>query len=104
MLVEDFAFHVFHRSLHHKSIYPYVHKIHHEHRITIAIATLHVHPVEFVLCNLLPAALGPHILGDKIHCVTVIGLYLLLTVESIDGHCGYEFSWSPYKAIPFTVD
>lgn len=22
--------------------------------------------------------------------------------ESIDGHCGYDFSWSPYRLLPFS--
>ena len=23
-------------------------------------------------------------------------------METIDGHCGYEFSWSPYRLLPFS--
>ena len=38
MLVEDFAFHMLHRTLHHPLLYPYVHKLHHEHKVTISLA------------------------------------------------------------------
>ena len=24
------------------------------------------------------------------------------TLETIDGHSGYEFSWSPYRLLPFS--
>ena len=23
-------------------------------------------------------------------------------METVDGHCGYEFSWSPYRLLPFS--
>jgi sterol desaturase/sphingolipid hydroxylase (fatty acid hydroxylase superfamily) len=23
-------------------------------------------------------------------------------METVDGHCGYEFSWSPYRMLPFS--
>jgi methylsterol monooxygenase/4-alpha-methyl-delta7-sterol-4alpha-methyl oxidase len=24
------------------------------------------------------------------------------TLETVDGHCGYEFSWSPYRLLPLS--
>ena len=62
-LLEDFTFYCSHRFLHWKVIYPYIHKIHHEHNTTVTIAAEYAHPIEFILGNMLPTAVGPLILG-----------------------------------------
>ena len=39
-----------------------------------------------------------------IYYITII-FYFRLTIrvfETIDGHCGYEFSWSPYRLLPMS--
>ena len=38
MLIEDLSFYCSHRTLHTKTLYNYVHKIHHEHKVTIGLA------------------------------------------------------------------
>ena len=38
MMLEDFLFHMGHRTLHHPNLYSHIHKIHHEHKVTIGIA------------------------------------------------------------------
>ena len=52
----------------------------------------------------MPVAIGPLILGPKMHFVTAFTWYMLRIVESIDGHSGYEFSWSPFRILPFGSD
>ena len=104
MLLEDLTFHFSHRMLHHKAIYPYVHKIHHEHKVTIGWAAQYAHPFEFIFGNLLPAAMGPIVLGKRMHFATAFTWYTIRFVESAEGHCGYEFSWSPFRVIPFASD
>jgi len=104
MMMEDFTFHFSHRFLHWKRIYPYIHKIHHEYNITISISAQYAHPLEFVFGNLLPTAVGPLILGKKIHFTTLFVWYVLRHFESIDGHSGYEFSFSPFRMLPFASD
>merc|ERR1712232_1066976 len=91
-----------HRFLHLRFIYPYVHKLHHTYRTTIAIASEYAHPIEFALGNLLPMSVGPTILGEKVHILAVFAWYAVRTGETLDGHCGYEFSWSPYRLVPFS--
>lgn len=68
----------------------------------MSIATEYCHPIEFALGNLLPSAIGPLILGPKMHVVTVFCWYMVIVGESIDGHCGYDFSFSPYRLIPLS--
>lgn len=103
MVCEDAIFYVSHRLLHTKSLYPYIHKIHHTHRITVGIAAEYAHPIEFVLGNMIPFASGPLILGKNIHLYTVMVWGVLRMGETLDGHSGYEFSWSPYRLIPFST-
>ena len=45
-VIEDFYFYWIHRALHHKSIYRFIHKIHHEHTHPFGIAAEYAHPVE----------------------------------------------------------
>ena len=104
MIVEDFTFHLSHRLLHWKAIYPYIHKVHHEHKVTIAAAANYAHPIEFLFGNVLPTAAGTLILGPKIHITTSLTWYVLRSMESTEGHSGYEFSWSMYRLIPFGSD
>lgn len=102
MLCEDFTFYWCHRGLHHKRIYPYIHKMHHTYTTPVGISAEYAHPLEFVFGNMLPTAVGPAILGPKAHLVTIFAWYAVRFGETLDGHCGYEFSWSPYRLIPFS--
>jgi len=104
MVMEDMTFHCSHRFLHLRWIYPWVHKIHHEHKVTIGMASHYAHPLEFVFGNLLPCAVGPIILGTRLHITVALTWYVLRNLESIEGHCGYEFSWSPFRVLPFGSD
>ena len=103
MICEDTAFHFFHSMLHLKPIYPLLHKIHHQYRTTVGIAAYYQHPIEFTLGGCIATTLGPALLGPNTHFCTVLMWYLLRTFETMDGHCGYEFSWSPYRLIPFST-
>jgi sterol desaturase/sphingolipid hydroxylase (fatty acid hydroxylase superfamily) len=102
MLVEDFFFYWFHRLLHWRVIYPYIHKIHHTHSSTVGIAAEYSHPIEFIFSNMLPTSAGPAILGPNVHLITVWAWFVIRFAETLDGHCGYEFSWSPFRLIPFS--
>ena len=51
---------------------------------------------------MIPTAIGPAILGSKMHLIAVFAWYAVRVGESLDGHCGYEFSFSPYRLIPMS--
>jgi len=102
MILEDTIFYWCHRTIHHPKIYPYIHKKHHEFYNTVAIAAKYAHPLEFIFGNAIPAFSGPLILGDKCHLATFYLWYIIRVAETYDGHCGYEFSWSPFRLIPFS--
>mmetsp|Transcript_19907 Transcript_19907/g.25829 ORF Transcript_19907/g.25829 Transcript_19907/m.25829 type:complete len:194 (-) Transcript_19907:899-1480(-) len=66
MQIDDFWFYWSHRLLHHRSIYKYIHKKHHEFRHTIPIAVEYAHPVEDFISNTVSTLLGPFILRSHL--------------------------------------
>lgn len=102
MVVEDFAFYWAHRFLHTPFLYKRIHKIHHEFVNSVSIAATYAHPIEYLLGNTVPTALGFMILGKKCHYVTYMIWIFIRMLETVDGHCGYEFSWSPYRLLPLS--
>ena len=102
MFVEDFAFYWVHRLLHQKALYPYIHKVHHEYNNPIGISAEYAHPIEFFFANIIPTSMGVKLLGSKVHLATYLLWGTLRIFETIDGHCGYEFSWSPYRLLPLS--
>ena len=103
MMCEDFTFHIGHRIMHWRVIYPYMHKLHHTHIYTVTIAADYTHPIEFIVGNTLPVISGPLILGNKMHLYTFLIWQAIRHAETTDGHSGYEFSWSPYRLLPFSA-
>lgn len=89
-----------HRLLHTRWLYSWTHKIHHEFKNPIAISAIHVHPIEFVIGNVLPQMVGAAILGSRMHLASFFGLLFVRSWEGIDGHCGYSLSWSPFRLLP----
>ena len=102
MLVEDCAFYWIHRLLHTPFLYKRLHKKHHEYKTTIGIAAEYSHPLEFVLANLIPTSLGASLLGSRCHILTWYMWIIVRILETTDGHCGYEFSWSPFRLLPLS--
>jgi methylsterol monooxygenase/4-alpha-methyl-delta7-sterol-4alpha-methyl oxidase len=102
MVCEDFVFYWLHRTLHHPKLYPYIHKQHHEYSTTVSLAAEYAHPLEFIFVNLLAMVSGVKILDTKVHIATYMMWGIFRLGDSVQGHCGYDFSWSPYGLLPFT--
>lgn len=99
---EDFLFYWSHRAMHTPWLYKNIHKQHHEYNVSISFAAEYSHPVEYILGNSLPMALGTLILGHtNIHVITWFIWVSFRTVSTADGHCGYDFPWSPLFFFPF---
>jgi len=101
ILCDDFAFYWGHRLLHWSSIYSYVHKQHHEYKITVGIASEYAHPIEFVFGNVLPTSLGSMILGSRMHAFTQAFWIFDKILRTTEAHSGYQFAWSPTTLLPF---
>jgi sterol desaturase/sphingolipid hydroxylase (fatty acid hydroxylase superfamily) len=104
-IVEDTYFHFSHKLLHHRKVYPRIHKIHHMYKTTISIASMNSHWLEYFIGNLGPVSAGPFLLAyfTTIHNHTASMWFLMRLCESLDAHSGYEFPWSPFRLIPFSV-
>lgn len=103
LIVEDLSFYLMHRLMHHPAIYKYFHKVHHEHKFVIGIVSEYTHPVDFLFSNLLTSSLGSLILGRGCHLYTYLVWLFLRVWETTDGHCGYEFPWSPFRLLPLSA-
>lgn len=102
MIMEDTVFYWIHRLLHSRKLYGWIHKKHHEYKVTVGIASEYAHPVEFVLGNIIPASIGATLLGSKCHMFTWWMWLIVRVWETVDGHCGYDFSWSPFRLLPLS--
>jgi sterol desaturase/sphingolipid hydroxylase (fatty acid hydroxylase superfamily) len=103
MLIEDCAFYWSHRMLHSSWLYGKVHKKHHEFTATIGLAATYAHPLEFLFGNLLPFGLGPKFYGNRFHVVTNYLWVVIRLLESVEGHSGYNFPWSPFRVLPLSA-
>jgi len=101
MLGEDFLFYWAHRFLHLDFIYPHIHYVHHSYIYTVSLATEYAHPLEWIIGNVLPSNWIALIMGKRIHLFTYLMWITMIVTESIDAHSGYEFSFSPYRILPF---
>jgi len=54
-MVENISFYFAHRLLHKPFLYKYIHKIHHEHKVTTSLATISTHPLEYIFGNVVPS-------------------------------------------------
>lgn len=105
LLCEDFAFHVMHRLMHKwKFLYQTVHKIHHQYTQPVGFSAEYSHPLEYILTGVVPSSLPLLILGpSNVHLATVLLGAVLRTFEVVDAHSGYDFPWSPFRVLPFSV-
>ena len=106
--VEDFCFYWTHRAAHFSSksfpLYQWIHKIHHSYHNPIVCSAVHAHPLEYMLTNHLPHFAGMFLLGSRLHLSTIIIFGRIRGFETLDGHSGYQFPWSPVRLLPFSCD
>lgn len=95
IFLEDFFFYWNHRLMHLPFLYKRVHKIHHEFKNTIHIASVYTHWLEFILGNFVPMMASLIMLGDKMHVTTLTGYILIRVIGTYAGHSGFEFPWMP---------
>jgi methylsterol monooxygenase len=93
VIVEEIGFYYGHLLMHSSVFYSKIHKIHHEFTAPIGCACIYAHPIEHILCNLLPVIAGPFICQS--HMVTY-WLWLTIAVfTTMTSHSGYHFPFLP---------
>ncbi len=95
--LDDFLYYWSHRTLHRPWLYKRIHSKHHRIVTPWAITGNYMHPLELSLTGTI-AMTGPLLLGSH---VAVVWLWFVWRQwEAAEGHCGYDFPWTPSHFIP----
>lgn len=97
--LDDFVFYWFHRAMHTRWLLKHIHGIHHRIFAPRAIAGHYMHPLEYALTAMI-ALIGPLLLG--VHVITLYLWVVFRQWEAAEGHCGYDFPWSPTRWLPLS--
>lgn len=93
----DTWFYWAHRLFHTKWLYKRFHKQHHRFTTPVGIAAVYAHPVEDIVVNIGSTFVGPLVFPS--HFIVWL-LYMGMRFhETIDSHSGYDFPWSPWRAL-----
>jgi sterol desaturase/sphingolipid hydroxylase (fatty acid hydroxylase superfamily) len=93
--VNDVVFYFAHGLLHTPFFYKRIHKIHHEFKAPIALASEYAHPLEYIFSNVIPGALGPHLLNSH---PLVAWLWLIMGISMTSfHHGGYVIPYYPFN-------
>jgi 4-alpha-methyl-delta7-sterol-4alpha-methyl oxidase len=96
--LDDFLYYWMHRAMHTRWLYKRIHGWHHRIVTPWAVTGHYMHPLEYVLTGSLALA-GPLLVGAH---VGVVWLWFSFRQwEAAEGHCGYDFPWTPTHFLPF---
>lgn len=87
----SFMFYWGHRIIHHRFFYKRIHSIHHIWVKTEAYSAFDAHPIEHILCNLLPLISGMYIIKLPVDMINLFaGLGTLFALQAHDPNLGYD--------------
>lgn len=87
-LMREITFYYSHRIFHTKFLYKIIHKRHHQWTAPIAVTAIYCHPIEHLVSNIMPTAVGLQIMRS--HLFTWWLYVGLATVETLTSHSGYH--------------
>lgn len=95
--LDDFLFYWAHRALHGPVLFRRIHAVHHRIMTPWAVTGHYMHPVEYVVIASL-MLVGPIAVQANL---VVLWIWIAWRQwEAAEGHCGYEFPWSPTRLVP----
>ncbi|XP_065342993.1 fatty acid hydroxylase domain-containing protein 2-like [Cloeon dipterum] len=92
VLTAEFNFYYSHRMLHHKSVYKYFHKKHHEWTYPVSVMAICCHPVEHCFLNMFTVLLGPFLLGS--HMATSLAFLVMAMLLILHDHSGFHLPFA----------
>ncbi|CAG0922610.1 unnamed protein product, partial [Notodromas monacha] len=93
VIVEEAMFYYSHRLLHHKLLYKYIHKQHHEWTAPISVTAIYCHPLEHLFSNLLGPFAGVLVCGS--HIATQYLWFSMAIANTLNAHSGYHLPFFP---------
>ncbi|XP_063302286.1 fatty acid hydroxylase domain-containing protein 2-like [Pelobates fuscus] len=93
VLIEETFFYYSHWLLHHHKIYKYIHKKHHDWTAPIGIVGFYSHPLDHILSNMLPAIIGPMLMGS--HVTSIMLWFSIVVIGTTITHSGYHLPFLP---------
>ena len=96
--LDDFLYYGLHRAMHTRWLYKHIHGWHHRIVTPWAVTGHYMHPLEYGLTGAV-ALVGPLVVGA--HVATVWLWFCFRQWEAAEGHCGYDFPWTPTHLLPF---
>ena len=97
LFVDDFLTYWVHKLLHRGWFYKNIHSVHHQINHPSAMDNAYFHWVEYLLI-VSTGQIAPLLMGA--HIYVIWGWLFIRIWQSVVGHCGYVFPWSPLKLIP----
>eukprot|EP00118_Oscarella_pearsei_P025821 m.308837 g.308837 ORF g.308837 m.308837 type:complete len:278 (+) comp44951_c0_seq1:69-902(+) len=98
LVVEDTWHYFVHRLLHHKSIYKFVHKVHHHFQAPFGMVAEYAHWIETLVLG------TGFFIAILLFCDHVVFMWMWVGVrlmETIDVHNGYSLPLNPLHLLPF---
>ncbi|KAJ3213958.1 hypothetical protein HDU67_002266 [Dinochytrium kinnereticum] len=87
-----------HRWMHvNRFLYRNFHSVHHQLTVPYAFGALYNHPLEGFIMDTLGGGI-PSLVLDM-HPWTSCLFFCIATLKTVDDHCGYAWSWSPFKML-----
>lgn len=84
----DTTFFLLHKLMHSSLLYKHIHKIHHEWKAPISVASVYAHPLEHMTTNFIPSIVGPMLMRSQI-CTQWLWLSSVI-VSTVSDHSGYH--------------
>ena len=97
LYVDDFITYWAHKGLHTPWLYRHVHSVHHRVKHPSAMDNSYFHWAEYLIL-VTTGQIAPLLMGAHVY---VIWAWLFIRIwQSVGGHSGYSFPWTPLRLIP----